>query len=199
MTVSPEAIQQVAKHAYENNKTFMMNLSAPFLCEFFKQPMMNAFPYVDIIFGNETEAETFSKSNNLGTMDRKEIALKMAKMDKINDKKKRIVIITQGADSVILAKDDVILEFPATSLPEEKIVDTNGAGDSFVGGEKKRIIMICNILFILLILNNDISGFLSQYVQGKSIETCIKCGIWAATIIVQRSGCTYEGKPDFAL
>lgn len=33
--------------------------------------------------------------------------------------------------------------------------------------------------------------------QGKSIEVCIKCGIWAATQIVQRSGCTYEGKPDF--
>lgn len=33
---------------------FTMNLSAPFLCQFFKKPMMDAFPYVDILFGNET-------------------------------------------------------------------------------------------------------------------------------------------------
>ncbi|KAK0175331.1 hypothetical protein PV327_009088 [Microctonus hyperodae] len=174
LTVSPETIQEVAKHAHDNGKTFMMNLSAPFLCEFYKEPMMAAFPYVDIIFGNETEAETFSKANNLGTMDRKEIALKMSELPKINDKRKRIVIITQGADSVILAKDNIITEFPAVHLSEENVVDTNGAGDAFVG------------------------GFLAQYVKGLSIETCIKCGIWAATVIVQRSGCTYEGKPDFA-
>lgn len=31
-----------------------MNLSAPFLSQFFKEPLMNAMPYVDIIFGNET-------------------------------------------------------------------------------------------------------------------------------------------------
>ena len=31
-----------------------MNLSAPFLCQFFKEPMMNAMPYVDLLFGNES-------------------------------------------------------------------------------------------------------------------------------------------------
>ena len=31
-----------------------MNLSAPFLPQFFKEPMMDAMPYVDIIFGNES-------------------------------------------------------------------------------------------------------------------------------------------------
>lgn len=135
LTVSPETIQEVAKHAHNNGKTFMMNLSAPFLCEFYKEPMMAAFPYVDIIFGNETEAEAFSKANNLGTMNRKEIALKMSEMPKINDKRKRIVIITQGADSVILAKDNTITEFPVVHLSEENVVDTNGAGDAFVGGK----------------------------------------------------------------
>lgn len=31
-----------------------MNLSAPFLSQFFKKPMMDAMPYVDVLFGNET-------------------------------------------------------------------------------------------------------------------------------------------------
>lgn len=45
---------EVARHAYETNKIFMMNLSAPFLSQFFKNPLMEAFPYIDILFGNET-------------------------------------------------------------------------------------------------------------------------------------------------
>ena len=31
-----------------------MNLSAPFLCQVFKKQMMDAMPFVDILFGNET-------------------------------------------------------------------------------------------------------------------------------------------------
>ncbi|KAI8560284.1 hypothetical protein RHMOL_Rhmol04G0243100 [Rhododendron molle] len=61
LTVSPESIQLVAEHAAANNKvysiysSFMMNLSAPFICEFFKDV------YMDFVFGNETEARTFSR------------------------------------------------------------------------------------------------------------------------------------------
>jgi adenosine kinase len=45
---------EVARHANAQNKTLMMNLSAPFLSQFFKEPMMQTFPYIDILFGNET-------------------------------------------------------------------------------------------------------------------------------------------------
>lgn len=135
MTVSPESIQTVAKHAYENDKMFMMNLSAPFLCEFFQKPMLAAFPYVDILFGNETEADAFAKSNNFNTTDRKQIALKISNMEKINDKRKRIVILTQGTKPVLLAKGGTVTEYPVIKLPEEKVIDTNGAGDAFVGGK----------------------------------------------------------------
>ena len=54
LTVSPESILAIAEHAASNNKTFTMNLSAPFLVQFFKEPMMKVFPYIDIVFGNET-------------------------------------------------------------------------------------------------------------------------------------------------
>jgi len=39
LTVCPPAILKVAKHACEKKKTFMMNLSAPFICQFFKEPL----------------------------------------------------------------------------------------------------------------------------------------------------------------
>lgn len=173
LTVNPEVVQIIAKHACENNKIFMMNLSAPFICEHFKKPLTDALPYVDILFGNDVEATVFAKANDFKTTDKKEIALKLCKMPKINKNRKRIVVITQSSAPVLLAKDDTITEFPVTKIPEEKMVDTNGAGDAFVG------------------------GFLAQLIQGRNIETCIKCGIWAAGQIIQMSGCTYEGKPDF--
>lgn len=52
-TVCPEAIQRVAKYSLDNERTLMLNLSAPFISQFFKDPLMNAFPYVDIVFGND--------------------------------------------------------------------------------------------------------------------------------------------------
>lgn len=173
LTVSPETIQAVAQIAHEKNKMFTMNLSAPFLCEYYKEQMLAALPYVDILFGNETEADAFAKANDFQTTDRKKIALLLSRFKKMNEKRKRIVVITQGADNIIVVKDDAVTEVPAIKLPQEKVIDTNGAGDAFVG------------------------GFLAQLIQGKNIDVCVKCGIWAATQIVQRSGCTYEGKPDF--
>ncbi|XP_050725598.1 uncharacterized protein LOC127003241 isoform X2 [Eriocheir sinensis] len=167
LTVSPESILTVGQHACEHNKVFAMNLSAPFLCEFFNEPMMKAFPYIDILFSNETEAAKFSEVQGFKLTDIKEIALKTAALPKKNSKRSRIVVFTQGADNVILAKDGKISEFPVTRLPEEKLIDTNGAGDAFVG------------------------GFLSQLVQGRDVAECIKCGIWAATEIIQRSGCSF--------
>lgn len=173
LTVSPQAMLEVAKHALKNNRMFLMNLSAPFISQFYKEPLMEALPYVDILFGNETEAETFAKEQNLGVEDRKEIALKICELPKLNENRPRVTIITQGALPVILAKNGVVKEFPVAELSKEKIVDTNGAGDAFVG------------------------GFLAQLILGHDIETCIKCGIWTATQIIQRSGCTYDGIADF--
>lgn len=54
LTVSPSTVIRIAKHAQESGKVFTMNLSAPFLCQFFKEPMLKTLPYVDILFGNET-------------------------------------------------------------------------------------------------------------------------------------------------
>nr|CAH7722970.1 unnamed protein product [Callosobruchus chinensis] len=173
LTVSPDTIMEVAKLALAHDKPFAMNLSAPFICEFFSEPLMQVIPYVDVIFGNETEAETFASRQNWNTKDLKEIALKICKLSKQNENRSRIAIITQGTHPVILAKDGKITEFEVHEIPTEKIIDTNGAGDAFVG------------------------GFLSQYIQGKDLDICVKCAIWAASRIIQRSGCTFEGKANF--
>lgn len=54
LTASSETVQSVARHALTSNAPFLMNLSAPFLAQFYKKELMEALPYADIVFGNET-------------------------------------------------------------------------------------------------------------------------------------------------
>jgi hypothetical protein len=57
LTVSPDSMMKVAKHSAEQGKCYMFNLSAPFLMQVppFKSAMMDVLPYVDVLFGNESE------------------------------------------------------------------------------------------------------------------------------------------------
>uniref|UniRef100_A0A669E9H5 Adenosine kinase n=1 Tax=Oreochromis niloticus TaxID=8128 RepID=A0A669E9H5_ORENI len=166
LTVSLESILKVAKHASENNKLFCMNLSAPFICQFFKDNLMQVMPYVDVLFGNETEATAFAKEQDFDTKDIKEIARKAQALPKDNKKRQRVVVITQG-------KDETIETFPVVKTDPKYIVDTNGAGDAFVG------------------------GFLSELVQEKPLDQCVKAAHYAANVIIQRAGCSFPEKPDF--
>ncbi|CAB1312375.1 unnamed protein product [Coregonus sp. 'balchen'] len=174
LTVSLESIQKVAKHASENNKLFTLNLSAPFISQFFKDALMKVMPYVDVLFGNETEAAMFSKEQGFETEDIKEIAKKAQALPKVNKKRARIVVFTQGKDATIMTKGgDKIEMFPVLKIDQKDIVDTNGAGDAFVG------------------------GFLSELVQEKGFEQCVKAGHYAANVVIRQAGCTFPDKPDF--
>ncbi len=63
--------------------------------------------------------------------------------------------------------------YPVIKLPKEVLVDTNGAGDAFVG------------------------GYLSQLILGKDTEASVKAGNWAANVIIKRSGCTFPTECEF--
>ena len=65
LTVCPDALVHVGKHASENGKMFFFYLSAPFLSEFFGKQMMQVLPYADVVFGNELEAQAFAKANQI--------------------------------------------------------------------------------------------------------------------------------------
>ncbi|KAF6038635.1 adk [Bugula neritina] len=173
LTVSPPSIMEVGKHALSAKKTFMMNLSAPFISQFFKEPLMAAMPYVDILFGNESEAEAFSTAMDFGTTDIKEIALKTAALPKEDEGRPRIVVFTQGALPTVIVENGKVTEYPVIPLKDGELVDTNGAGDAFVG------------------------GFLSQLIQKHPIPECVRCGNYAANVIIKRAGCTFPLKPDF--
>jgi adenosine kinase len=166
LTVSPPSMLHIARYASSQDRLFMMNLSAPFLCQFFKDPMMEIMPYVDVLFGNESEAEAFSETHNYGTKDLKEIALKLARFPKENGSRARMVVLTHGALPTIIVQNGEVKEFPVIPIKPEDIVDTNGAGDAYVG------------------------GFLAEFVQGRSLEESVRCGNYAANFIIQKSGCS---------
>lgn len=170
LTVSPDSMVEIAQFSGKTDGCMIMNLSAPFICQFFKDPMMKVMPYVDILFGNESEAEVFAKEHDFGTSDIKEIALKMAALPKEKESKSRMVVITQGAESTVVAKDGKVSEFPVIAIDAKDIIDTNGAGDAFVG------------------------GFLAELIQGRSLEEQVAGGNKTANIIIQRSGCSLPEK-----
>jgi adenosine kinase len=145
-----------------------MNLSAPFLCQFFKEPMDQTAPYWDYIFGNETEAQAYSDSHNLNMTSITEIAKHIALLPKANSLRPRVVVITQGADEVVVAVEKEgmveVTEYPVVSIPDNEIVDSNGAGDAFAG------------------------GFLAQVILGGDIEKCFKAGEWLAGLCLRSNG-----------
>jgi len=176
ITVSVPSMLKVAKHASEfADKKFCLNLSAPFICQFFKDPLNEVLEYADIVVGNETEADAYAENNfEKGSYtDRKDIAKKIAALPYKGKGKSRVVIITQGCDPCILVENGEVSEHPVTKLSSDQIVDTNGAGDAFVG------------------------GFLAQLAKGKSTKEAIQCGLWAATEIIQVSGCTCDPKKKY--
>ena len=167
LTVSVESLVVVAEHALAENKPFCLNLSAPFIIDFFGDAVATAIPYADFLFCNESEAEAYAKKHDLGD-DLKEVALKVAALPKKNEDRPRTVVFTQGSKSTIVAYNGTVTEYAVEPLEKEKLVDTNGAGDAFVG------------------------GFLSELVQGKDIEASVIAGHWAAKYIIQQPGTTID-------
>ncbi|KAF2749572.1 Ribokinase-like protein [Sporormia fimetaria CBS 119925] len=172
LTVCVPAILALAEEAASKNKVFILNLSAPFIPQFFKDQLSQVLPYVDILIGNETEAASYAENNGLETKDVKEVAKALAKLPKKNTQRQRTVVFTQGTDPTIAAVakeggDVEIKEVPVHAIPTDNINDTNGAGDAFAG------------------------GFVAGVVQGKPLETAIDMGQWLAKLSIQELGPSY--------
>lgn len=165
-TVCPEAIMAVAEESAKDNKTFIVSLSAPFICQFFKEPLDKSSPYWDVVIGNEGEALAYAESHGLKTTDIAEIAQHLADLPKENKQRKRIAIITQGTLPTIVATqgDKAQKQFPVHAIEEKDICDTNGAGDAFAG------------------------GFVAGLVEGKPVETAVDMGQWLARLGIQELG-----------
>lgn len=169
LTHSHESAMFLAEHAHAEGKTFTLNLAAPFVIEvpIFRERLVALLPYVDVLFGNEVEAATLGKVMEWGD-DLKVIAQKAAAHKK-HGKRARHVVITQGKDHTLVATHEDVKEIPVPPVPKEKIVDTNGAGDSFVG------------------------GFLAAHALGHDAVKSAHAGHHASGIIIQTAGTQLHG------
>jgi len=169
-----DACELVAKHASSMpSKRFICNISAPFVVQVFKDLMMRVVPYIDVLMGNDTEAQAFAESLGFDADtrgDMKKVALALAALPKARDTPARIVVITQGEKPVIVANGGVVEEFAVPVTAAADIVDTNGAGDAFVG------------------------GFLAQLVRGRSLPDCVASGNSMASLVIRRIGCTFPNE-----
>lgn len=83
------------------------------------------------------------------------------------DKQHKIVIVTTGPSPLLYIKDGVsVREYCVPPVQSQDIVDTTGAGDSFVG------------------------GFLAALSHNSTVEHCLDAGIWSAQQILKQKGCT---------
>merc|ERR1712014_561379 len=176
ITVSTDSMRLAAKEAAQSGAKYCMNLSAPFLMQVppFKAFILEIMPLVDYLFCNETEAITYAETEGWETTDIGFIATRLSLIPSAKGVH-RTVVITQGCDPTIVAINGRVSQYPVITLPKEKLVDTNGAGDSYVG------------------------GFLAALSKGLPMDKCCAAGAYAASIIVQNSGCTYPAKPDYTL
>jgi len=170
LTVSVPSMVGIGKHCAANGKTYCLNLSAPFIPQFFKDPVAEVMPYVDFLFANESEAAIYGTTNGLGE-DIEKVALAIAAMPKASGTRPRVVVFTQGKDPTIIACGGVITKYEVPALSADLLVDTNGAGDAFVG------------------------GFLAYLAKGGDLADCCSAGNWAARQIIQVSGCKIPEGP----
>lgn len=159
-------------------KIFGFNLPSIGFINHFSKDICEMIEYADIVFANKEEAKYMAKKlfdldekvieNENSLM--KEIAIRFSKLKKKADGKTRTVVITCGPSSAFLAQNDfitdktTILSNDPFLVPEDSIVDTNGAGDAFAG------------------------AFLAFYIQKFDLLSCLKAGHWAATQTIQKRG-----------
>jgi len=170
-----DIVKMLVSHFHRIHKKVVFTLSATFMVEAFADKMLEISNQSNLIFCNSEEAESFTK---LKTNNIEELSIALHKMLVPLD---RVIVITCGSDPTYVSKYDYqqgqldyILKSFVYPVKSEEIVDTNGCGDAFVG------------------------GFLSQYVQGKSLEICARAGNWASSIIIRNIGCTYPDGQELA-
>ncbi|CAL8141627.1 unnamed protein product [Orchesella dallaii] len=180
LKVSPVTVMEVVKHAANLDVPIILNLNAVWITTGHSKELKDLLPFVDILFGNESEVISFagqlrvavdSYTTTSDTQCRSKnknhlscIAIFFSSKIKQNGHKASLVVITRGEKPVLCANSNgEIKEYPI-NFPRNIIVDTTGAGDGFVG------------------------GFLAAYTKNLTVDKCFACAIWAASEVLKNFG-----------
>jgi sugar/nucleoside kinase (ribokinase family) len=137
----------------------------------FHENLNSIFPFIDILFINTEELNTWRNNFNLANLSPREFILHISKIyEKSNKSKRRIIINTRGKDDTLIYVRDYVndeenfLEVPIHFVDQKSIVDLNGAGDSFS------------------------AGFLTGILNGHNVVSSAKLGNRIAAEVIQLKG-----------
>lgn len=181
LNVSPDSARLVAEHCAKVGKIFALNLSARYLCKFFREKVLALLPYIDYIFGNESEYLELAEAQK-DEMGRSidDIVSWLAKHPRADGdpRRKRYVIATCGQRPTIIASTwrgwgVKVQRFPVPPVRAHRFVCKDGAGDAFVG------------------------GFLYGLMREADTDSCVQMALYAAQVSVQRTkpGFTFKDRP----
>lgn len=180
-----DIVLELAKHCNQYGKLFCFNLAAKYVPERQIEKLKQLLPLADILFGNDGEIQSLADQmgwkGEVEEIMRKTVSLGVEGKD-------RCIVITRGKDPILVTGtgEGEVHRFPVTEIPVDEIVDTNCAGDAFVGG------------FL---------GYLAQYwiteqedwdhpvlvADNVSLLTrCVKEGIFCSRQIIRASGCSLD-------
>ena len=157
----------------DENKIIALMLSPVGLNYEEYEKIMHIANFADIILGNVFMAGEIAEMGQLcGDIDK--IFVKI--FQKLNNKN-RLIVLKNGKDAAYCAKYNYVenhLEFILTYFPykirNEEIIDELGIEDAFFG------------------------GFLSEFMKGSSLYSCLKKGCYISNISLKNFGCTLERK-----
>ena len=165
-----EVFEQIC--AAFQGKLRVLTLGSPQLLETFTMAFKKVFPLVDLLFCNEEEFKEMKKIFELNGSNDAETAVSFH--EKYSGRSQFTFVKTCGEKGVEIFKfangDMEFKAYPAIKVESDKVIDTNGAGDSYAG------------------------GFVAGLILGKSYEESNEIGAYLASQIVQKEGFQ---KPEF--
>lgn len=151
-----DVARRIVEKYSRDNCSLAFNINAPYLVEEYYDIVTYMISQAKLVFGNKQEFLALGAKKKLHTI--QEIVQSI-----IGDDDTKIVVVTNGSKTVELGYQNKLTLF---NVPKVKdIVDTTGAGDSFV------------------------AGFLCAYVQNLPLEECVVGGMEVASKVVTQIGC----------
>lgn len=146
---------------------FATNLNAAYIVKEFSDTVKLLVEAADLIFGNREEYEALASIYEGCQTIQDVVQLLMRKESELD--RLKIFVITDGSDPVAVYygtdNDFRWHRYRVPSMPSERVVDTTGAGDSFI------------------------AGFLCKFMNRGLLADCVANGCEIAGQVVQNIGC----------
>eukprot|EP00929_Paragymnodinium_shiwhaense_P084196 TRINITY_DN45004_c0_g1_i1.p1 TRINITY_DN45004_c0_g1~~TRINITY_DN45004_c0_g1_i1.p1 ORF type:complete len:636 (-),score=134.50 TRINITY_DN45004_c0_g1_i1:63-1970(-) len=174
------AVEAIIAGMRQRQARVALNLSSAGLLPKAKEPVLRILPQCSFVFGNAGELEALGQLLDWGSPTSGDVsskldhfALRLAAMLVAGG----VAVITAGGDSTLVADKDSrsVSHFKPPPVQKAVLVDTNGAGDAFVG------------------------GFLSEMLvhENAALAQCVVAGHECARVILQRRGCDLpDARPE---